>query len=341
MENIKFNGNPLYVKLYNRALDYLAKKEYETSYKLLLESIDDINSNVFNADLPITHIVNNNERPFTMYRQGEIAIPINIRNLQKIHLKAGRVAAILGKSSESLKHFENYQKTIMYGFEGDQIDMPIYSFRGFSEYSLADLSNNTISISRPKVLNDPFDTPILEWVKHQQNSSTHPPYISPFAKSFDGYRIRSFSIPKGETKPINNTLLWAHYADGHKGFCIEYDFSTDFRKRMISFNQIKYGNIDLNKDLFTIKDAFMTKSIDWKYENEVRLLSYDSDSESDYGTIPLDSESSISAIYFGIKCPPKRISVIKSLQKDSETKFYKMKAVGTSLPYKLIPELIK
>lgn len=340
MDSTKSIQNPLYIRLYNRALDYLNKKDIQTSYNLLLKSIEDIKSNVIDLDVPITHIVNNNERPFTVYQQGNTAIPVNIKHLGKIYFKAGQIAALLGLSEDSLKHFENYQKTIMYDFEGDKVDMPIYSFRGFSEYSLADLSNNTISISRPKVMNDPFDTPILEWVKHQQNSSTHSPYISPFAKSFDGYRIRSFSTPKGETKPIYNTLLWAHYADGHKGFCIEYDFSTEFRKRMISFNQIKYGNIDLNKDLFTIKDAFMTKSIDWKYENEVRLLSYDSNSESDYGTIPLDSESSISAIYFGIKCPTKRISIIKSLLKDTKTKFYKMKTAGTSLPYKLVSQEI-
>ena len=135
--------------------------------------------------------------------------------------------------------------------------------------------------------------------------------------------------------------MWAHYADGHKGFCVEYDFSSEFRKPLRSFNRVHYDTVDLSKDKLSITEAFATKSKEWKYENEVRLISYNCDSNDDHLLIPLDNQSSISAIYFGLKCSEKRISIIRPLLKGKNVKFYKMEAKGSAIPYILKPVLIK
>lgn len=329
-----------FIESYNNAIAEIKKGNQLAAYQCLLESIQDIKENVIDVDMPIRFVVNNNERLFKAYQQNGIATDVDVNLLERVYFKSGEIASELGKAKEALNHFENYQKMVMSHFIGDKIDEHLFSFRNFKEHSLFDLTNKTLSISRPKVMNDPFDTPVIEWGKYQllHNKKTH---SEQFLKSFNGYRIRSFSISKNKKLPINNSLMWAHYADGHKGFCIEYDFSSEFRKPLISFNRVHYDKVDLSKDKLSITEAFATKSKEWKYENEVRLISYNCESNEDYLPIPLDNLSSISAIYFGLKCSDERTSIIRPLLEGKNVKFYKMEAKGSAIPYKLKPVLIK
>jgi len=327
-----------FVELYNNAIDEINKGDMFSAYQCLLKSIQDIEENVINIDSPIHNVVNNNERCIKAYRQDGFAIPVDLQ-IEIVYHKSGEIAAIVGKTEEVLGHFVNYQKMLMSHFSGDKINKHLFSFRNYSDYSLADLANNTLNISRPKVMNDPFDTPVIEWGKYQRTQNLKP-HTEQFLKSFDGYRIRSFSIPEKGKHPIKNLLMWAHYADGHKGFCVEYDFSSEFRKQMVSFNRVHYDAVDLSKEKISITEAFATKSKEWKYENEVRLISYNFGTEGDYDTVFLDDQSSISAIYFGLKCSEERISIIKTMLKGRGIKMYQMKAVGSAIPYKLKPVLI-
>ena len=324
-----------FVELYNDAIAEMNKGNLPTAYKHLLDSIQDIKKNVKDDNLPIHCVVNNNERPFKTYQQNEF----DVKLLEGVYFKSGEIAAKLGKTEDALSHFQEYQKLVMYKFNGDKIDRHLFSFRSFSEHSLYDLSNNSISISRPKVMNDPFDTPLIEWGEYMRSKNPKP-HADAFIESFNGYRIRSFSISK-KKRPIHDLLMWAHYAEGHNGFCVEYDFSQEFRNPWISFNYINYDSVDLSKGSLAIKEAFATKSKDWKREHEVRLISYNSDYKGDHLPISLDDKSSIVAVYLGLKCSEEREKIIQSLLKGGNTKLYKMKAVGSSIPYKLKPVLIK
>lgn len=85
----------------------------------------------------------------------------------------------------------------------------------------------------------------------------------------------------------NQFLMWSHYADSHKGFCIEYDLSLwkkgDLRKRILfpvvyqdyAYNSTPhllksiYGE-DLN-NLYPIISG-STKSSQWEYEKEWRFI---------------------------------------------------------------------
>ena len=89
----------------------------------------------------------------------------------------------------------------------------------------------------------------------------------------------------------DNYLMWAHYADDYKGICIEFDFiETDFfdnselefvRKGLsgkvnysTEFPKITFHEkfLDWTYIQTQIKDAFFTKSVDWMYEKEFRIL---------------------------------------------------------------------
>lgn len=95
------------------------------------------------------------------------------------------------------------------------------------------------------------------------------------------FKLCSFS------ERLDSTLMWSHYADYHKGFCIEYDVRefppSDYRSRFLypviytdrlydatphlmkGIEHETFNNLHLNL-------AGLSKAIDWKYEQEWRLL---------------------------------------------------------------------
>lgn len=85
--------------------------------------------------------------------------------------------------------------------------------------------------------------------------------------------------------------MWSHYGDKHKGICIEFDRpDKDFLDVIYSKNRFKFNledttrrmlgymlsneQVDVN-DIRLIKcvsKPFIVKSLDWKYEEEVRRI---------------------------------------------------------------------
>ena len=117
-------------------------------------------------------------------------------------------------------------------------------------------------------------------------------------------------------------LMWAHYADNHKGVCIKYHFNNDITKFADETkSQIAYfRDIDYTSDMdvfrkngaINLQDAFFVKGKAWEYENELWLLAYDPKGTGDYASI--DAKDSIAAVYFGFKCPKdKRAEIIDIL----------------------------
>jgi hypothetical protein len=90
------------------------------------------------------------------------------------------------------------------------------------------------------------------------------------------------------SKTARNTVMWAHYADKHKGAVIGIDFDNVFPKtngeRGILMDPVKYSEqrpkINILTDFEIPPKAFLetilTKSTEWRYEQEFRsVLSYD------------------------------------------------------------------
>jgi hypothetical protein len=84
----------------------------------------------------------------------------------------------------------------------------------------------------------------------------------------------------------DDILMWSHYANANKGFCIEFDqkalvSSYNKIKWMISFKKVKYHKnlvradliIEKNKISFkNEKEIMFQKLKNWKYEKEARLI---------------------------------------------------------------------
>lgn len=256
-------------------------------------------------------------------------------SLDKVCGLIADIYGAIGDSTNAQKFYEYYHFLAMqlkHPFR-DEKNVKVFQFRRFTEYSLSNLLNREITLSHPKVMNDITDTLIFTRFKSPSFGKTcydrnHLPY---FERSHDDYRIASFCMdnPIGDTSAVSNALMWAHYANEHSGFCIEYEFShnefmrNNIKERIASrLLNIKYAlndkpfNVE-EKEPFTVSDAFLTKSADWKYENEVRLIQYKPAGGALRQQYRLDPETKVSAIYFGVRCPDTTISIIKKLVSDN------------------------
>jgi len=80
---------------------------------------------------------------------------------------------------------------------------------------------------------------------------------------------------------IDNQLLWAHYAEGHTGFAVEFDTTVPISDDKLTLRQVAYTNNYTRPRLVDIYhggydaafNAASVKGAEWSYEREWRLLS--------------------------------------------------------------------
>lgn len=117
----------------------------------------------------------------------------------------------------------------------------------------------------------------------------------------------------------DNILMWSHYADQHRGFCIELVRSPD---NYLGNDECtgpvnyptKYPVIDpINSegqiDPSLKKIMLYSKSEDWNYEKEWRMIYQEGDT---LNQLPAD----ISAIIFGLRMPNSHMDTIKNILKE-------------------------
>jgi len=108
------------------------------------------------------------------------------------------------------------------------------------------------------------------------------------------------------SQTYNHELLWAHYANSHNGFCIEYDLElllqTNKMDKIFSFPieysnkipQVEIQDISGKGGFPIIQKLAGTKSKSWSYEEEFRLIT-DQTGSFQY------NHKSIKSIYFGLR----------------------------------------
>lgn len=166
-------------------------------------------------------------------------------------------------------------------------------------------------------------------------------------------------------------LMWGHYADSHKGFCLEYDLSSnpfyhenfnpnaDCHKHLYPVlysrerycaeefalqhvNRIMGGYQPLSDVLFWFK-AYTNKAINWGYEKEWRVIIIPQDIENtaeERFFLPLKP----AAIYYGLRFaeqPEDVRSTICELAKSKGLRQYKMELKEDDPSYMMTPVLIE
>ncbi|EAB0126184.1 DUF2971 domain-containing protein, partial [Salmonella enterica] len=135
------------------------------------------------------------------------------------------------------------------------------------------------------------------------------------------------------SKTFEDELLWAYYADSHRGFCLEYELDelmeyrmrdelvipVDYQEKMPCITDIDLLDFFESKKMAGNLNRKMigTKSLRWKHEDEVRIVTGQSGL---YKYKP----SSLKSIYFGCRCDSRFIKLVMKVLCGRGLKYYKM-----------------
>lgn len=266
---------------------------------------------------------------------------LNASTYRAIYKLAGDICGDLGYYKESLDY---YKKHLFFNLQiksdfRDETSVRLFHFRNTKKYVLNNLKNNEITLVDPRRQNDIVDSPVFSWLDSLVGCKKH---LKSYKNSFDYIRATSFCIDTQDSKAVENTLMWAHYANCHKGICVEYelskqDYSSNATEYATLFRLLRIDYIDpatpeesidfTKQDTeLNLRTALATKSIDWQYEHEVRMIAYTPVEEGKYVQCVLQTPNPIKAIYFGVKCPKQRINAVMEIFKNRpEVKFFQMK----------------
>ncbi|EKO3466506.1 DUF2971 domain-containing protein [Vibrio fluvialis] len=153
----------------------------------------------------------------------------------------------------------------------------IYKYMPFREEFF---TNYSLRASQRGVLNDPFElSPAQDFVDKVLREGLGEDFFEQaeqFATdgNFNEVGVISF------TENYNNLLMWSHYAHEHKGIVVEFDYEKldyFFNYRLSTRDTIE--RVLYNRERFSplqtevcVKDLLLTKSDDWIYEKEHRIL---------------------------------------------------------------------
>jgi hypothetical protein len=143
----------------------------------------------------------------------------------------------------------------------------------------------------------------------------------------------------------DNILMWSHYADEHKGAVLEFqpkiELGTEMRgARIVEYSKEVPVAVTLEQFLLYItgqgakprpQDPFVksvyTKSSDWSYENEWRILSKEEQEERGPISYRPFHPQELAAIYFGCRMSDSDMESIRSAVSgwESHVSFFQMR----------------
>jgi len=234
----------------------------------------------------------------------------------------------------------------------------LYKYENVSLQTLENLVNKMIWFSRSEKFNDPYD-PAPPYPAELNDDELQIIYDF-FSKKIDGKdesdamflkdgkindEFRSLTtkiLRETVTKELNvsdigiacfsaihdDFLMWSHYADGHRGFCLEFDstFEPFNRAREVVYSET-YPLINLaamitkkaaKADPYGLQKLLLTKSFQWGYEKEWRVFS-----DGDTGFVY--DKSALTAVHFGSAMPSKHRELITQLLMGTSTQLYEMR----------------
>jgi hypothetical protein len=118
------------------------------------------------------------------------------------------------------------------------------------------------------------------------------------------------------SKNPESILMWSHYADCHKGICLGFDqelLETDMKYKFLEVRyQSAFYKLSKFGDPQQVLDFLLTKFIDWKYEEEYRLIIEDAPNKL-LSYNPL----SLKEIIIGLKMPANESERLRSIVNDN------------------------
>ena len=181
----------------------------------------------------------------------------------------------------------------------------LYRYRSFDEKCLNEVKKQQMWMALPNTFNDPLE--FLSKHKHSEEVKQYEALLPKFRNRIPEVEKYLDHVEKERNKTLKSFsvccfmeenasyLMWSHYGDGHKGFCIEYDFSEDKFNRFVYpvCYREKVFELDLSIKNVDFLPVMISKMKDWSYEKEWRIILSD-DSKG------LQTSPNIKAVYLGL-----------------------------------------
>ncbi len=218
--------------------------------------------------------------------------------------------------------------------------MRYFKFRECNQNNFHALEHNQIYTNSIFNYNDPFEG--ASWVNPQMDVLENQDCEQKRSHLIERINRRTYFCVSHSEKDdiITNIKMWSHYADSHKGFCIEYNENLlDGLHKSNEWNESAVANIALevayldempdmiSDDNKTLRDIIQTKYSDWHEEKEIRLVYRGINGLKD---IP---EGAVEAIYLGCNISPRNASKLRKIANKLNVPCHQMEKSGQS--YKL------
>lgn len=256
--------------------------------------------------------------------------------------------------------------------DSDDVPSKFYKYHSLNGNSalhlISTLLNKEVHFSSPRSFNDPFDCkPRYAGNLSQENFITH---FVRVASARTAYLSPEFLAGQGEKAWINSAsqhgniqsmilniqkemgrnlehsaiycvssrnddiLMWGHYADSHRGICLEFDSGSDFLK---SAMRVDYEDTRPEVEIFDrdntvekMRKSLLVKSSHWKYEKEWRVVEL-----TKQAGLRKFNDGDLTGIIFGSAISPSMQNTIAGIAKNHPTpiKFYN--AIPDEFEFKL------
>jgi hypothetical protein len=198
----------------------------------------------------------------------------------------------------------------------------LYKFREIDKFAVDILVNKRLYLSSWATLNDPHEAEMFIETK-DYNIHANPRRLQEIDKQLfnEGFIDESLISPKlcSLSSVWSSNLLWSHYTAGHSGMAIGVTLPTSDQsiKELIVKYDDKVPTIKrcpLKKE--DILKALRHKSREWKYEKEVRLVTFEPERK-------FIENIEITEINFGLRTSEDDIRLIYNIVKNTGVKFFK------------------
>lgn len=206
-------------------------------------------------------------------------------------------------------------------------------------YALENLNSNTLWASIPDAFNDPFEcesrctiddcTAVAMQKDWQLTAEEWRSVESDLLPTITAAReqLKSQIGITCFSRKDTSLLMWGHYANCHRGICVEYDASkftkkmwpVEYHSEMICLTGYKGIKLQL-----AVIGSLYRKSPEWSYEEEVRAI---------HMQVPLGEQGASwdapipKSIRLGIKADERLKAEIKGLCKEKGIELYQMEGV--------------
>jgi hypothetical protein len=229
----------------------------------------------------------------------------------------------------------------------------VFKYRGgpaeILRRDLRTLAKNQIFAAPIETLNDPFETrvnihdetfkigrvlSVLSFFKYDEETKESERTFLDAIQSFEA-QTKTWGI-YSLSQTYKDELLWAYYADAHRGFCIEYELDVllDYQLKHEMVIDVDYipdipvftlhdiSSI-INDKKSLIKKFIGTKSIRWKHESEMRIIT------ARPGLYEFDFRA-VKAIYFGHRSDEKFKQLAMRVLKGRGIRYYSVETADGS-----------